>query len=703
MMKTACYIVLYGVLALVSCKRTSSEKGEERHRYTNRLVDESSPYLLQHAHNPVNWYPWGEEALAKARKENKLIIVSIGYAACHWCHVMEDESFENEEVAKFMNEHFVSIKVDREERPDVDQVYMTAVQLLTGRGGWPLNCIALPDGRPVYGGTYFPRAQWLDLLQRIRDFVRDNPEKAEQQATLLTRGLQADTFTYEAEALSEATERDLDSVFLQWKENIDLTYGGQKGAPKFPLPAGLEFLLNYHHFSGDAEALQAVHTTLEKMAGGGIYDQIGGGFARYAVDAAWKVPHFEKMLYDNAQLVSVYAKAYQQSGKPEYKRVVTETLDFVARELSPEEGGFYSSLDADSEGEEGKFYVWSATEFRETLGEKAGLMATYYNVTEEGNWENGHNILHKTQPDTEMAAAYGMTEAALQAAVLPAKEKLLKKRNKRVRPATDDKILTSWNALMLKGYVDAYRALGDKNYLNRALKNARFILENMKTDDGRLYRSYKESKATVNGFLEDYAFTVSAFIALYQATFDEQWLREAQKLTAYTLTHFYDEKSGLFYYTSDLDPELITRRIEVTDNVMPSANSEMAKNLLALGMYFNNDDYLRRSERMIQAVKKDLVQSGPYYANWAVLLRRLVQEPYEVAIVGKDFEARRKELDQYYLPHVFFSGGKDEGTLELLKNKYVPGQTMIYVCRNKSCKLPVTETAAALKQLADSE
>lgn len=700
-LKIACFLAIVFLLSM-SCNPEKSNAGDKTvaHVYTNELAGESSPYLLQHAHNPVNWYPWGEEALEKAKRENKLILVSIGYAACHWCHVMERESFEDEEVAEFMNANFVAIKVDREERPDVDQVYMNAVQLLTGNGGWPLNCIALPDGRPVYGGTYFPKEQWLNLLKRITTFIKENPDKAEEQAKLLTQGIQTNAIDLSTGTTAVThTLQDLDTVFFNWKKTMDTIRGGALQTQKFPLPASYQFLLNYYHLNKDEEALKAVTLTLDNMADGGIYDQVGGGFARYSTDPYWKVPHFEKMLYDNAQLVSLYAMAYQQTKDPEYKRIAVETLDFVQRELTSEEGGFYSSLDADSEGEEGKFYVWTQNELQNVLGKKATLISDYYSVTAEGNWEDGKNILHRTMPDSAIAAAYDITKSELLKRVSTAKSKLLKARAKRVRPGLDTKTLTSWNALMIRAYADAYRAFNDKRYLNIALKNAEFILSEMKTSAHRLYRNYNNGKATINAFLDDYAFTISAFITLYQLTFDEQWLAEAQQFTQYTLTHFYDEESGMFYYTSDTDPALIARKMEIADNVIPSANSEMAKNLYALGLYFSNDEHIQRSERMLNAVKENALKGGPYYANWDMVMAWFSKPPYEVAIVGNDFKAKRTEFGAYYLPDVFLSGGATTGRLPLLENKLVPGQTTIYVCRNKTCKFPVTETDEALKQM----
>ena len=660
---------------------------ESEHKYTNELIHESSPYLLQHAHNPVNWYPWGVEALAKAKRENKLIIISIGYAACHWCHVMEEESFENEDVARYMNDNFIAIKVDREERPDIDKIYMDAVQLLTGRGGWPLNAIALPDGRPIYGGTYFPKENWLSLLSQLISFVKDNPDKAEEQAAALTNGVRSTEIIKLNTEEPNFSLNDLHSVFSVWEEGIDQINGGQKGAPKFPMPGGYQYLLHYNYLTDSAASLETVHTTLIKMAEGGIYDQIGGGFARYSVDDIWKVPHFEKMLYDNAQLVSLYSKAYQQSGNPLFKTIVEETLESIDRELTSSDGVFYSSLDADSEGEEGKFYVWTREELTAILEDQKEEILDYYNVTSNGNWENGTNILFVSHVDDKPDNLESV------------KARLLEERNKRIRPALDDKVLTSWNSLMIKAYVDAYRVFDNREYLNRALKAAEFILSNVQADDERLHRNYKNGKASINGFLDDYSFLIDSFLSLYQATFDEKWLMEANDLLEYTVTHFYNEENGMFFFTSDLDPELIARKTDVVDNVIYSSNSQMAKNLYMLGHYFYRDDYINKAESMLNNVKDSALRGSLYFANWDILMAWFASEPYEIAILGDDFESVRKELDQHYLPNVFLSGGRIEGNLELLKYKFVEGQTTIYVCQNKICQLPVVSVEEALKQI----
>ena len=698
-------IIVY-LFTLASCGQAQNKKvnmNSTEHKFTNQLINESSPYLLQHAHNPVNWYPWGEEALDKARNENKLIIISIGYAACHWCHVMEHESFENEEVARYMNEHFVAIKVDREERPDIDQVYMNAVQLIAGRGGWPLNCIALPDGRPIYGGTYFTSEQWIDMLTKVSAFVNEHPAKAEQQAVALTEGVQSNELMSLNTEEADFSINDLDKIFSVWKNHLDYTQGGHNGAPKFPLPVGYQFLLHYNYLTQNTVALGAVTLTLDKMADGGIYDQIGGGFARYSVDANWKAPHFEKMLYDNAQLVSLYSSAYQQSKDPYYQLIVEETLEFIQRELSSETGGFYSSLDADSEGEEGKFYVWTQDELQQILGSKASLIIDYYNVKEKGNWEDSQNILFKSANDKKIADKYKITESELSIQVSKAKEILLNERAKRITPGLDDKIITSWNALMLKAYVDAYNVFDNKMYLDIALQNARFINTKIKSPDNRLYRNFKDGKSSINAFLDDYAFTIAAFISLYQSTFDEKWLEDAKLLADYTITHFYDNTSGMFYYTSDIDPKLIARKMEVSDNVIPASNSEMAKNLFVLGTYFYKDDYISMAKKMLNNVKQNALEGGAYYANWDILMSWFASPPYEVAILGNDFEAVRKEFNKNYLPNVFLSGGKNEGKLSLLEGKLLEGKTTIYVCQNKACKLPVTDVKQALEQISERQ
>lgn len=686
-------------LLLFGCKASDSQaqKGN-KHAYTNALVGESSPYLLQHAHNPVNWNPWGENALKQAKEENKMLIISVGYAACHWCHVMEEESFEDTAVARIMNEHFIPIKVDREERPDVDDVYMTACHMATGKNcGWPLNAFALPDGRPVWAGTYFPKKNWMEILNYFIKLRQDEPEKLEEYATQLTEGIQSSeqieihTGTYNFSA------QKLDAIVQAFLGNIDFRLGGRKGSPKFPMPNNYEFLLNYHHRTGNPEALQAVLTTLDMMAMGGIYDHLGGGFSRYSTDDKWIVPHFEKMLYDNSQLVSLYAKAFQQTQNPLYQKVVEETLDFIKRELTDPKGGFYSSLDADSEGEEGKFYVWKKTEIDSILGDESLIFSDYFSVKKNGNWE-GENILYRQEEVGKIAEKHNLEMADLEMLITKGKKKLFKAREKRIRPGLDDKILTAWNALMLKGYTDAYRAFGKTEYLEAAKNNAQFITKNMMQKDGRLNRNYKDGKSVINAFLDDYALTIQAFIGLYEVTFDEVWLEKANKLASYTIDHFRDETTGMFNYTSKDDPPLIARKKELGDNVIPGSNSSIARSLYYLGLYLYNNDYLEISKQMMANMEETITSTDQpnFYSNWCQLYYDLVQAPYEIAIVGENYEKLRKEMMKGFFPNAIFLGGENEGTLELLKGKLQEDETFIYVCQNKVCKLPVQEVEQAI-------
>lgn len=668
----------------------------------NKLANSTSPYLLQHANNPVNWYPWGPEALQKARDENKLILVSIGYSACHWCHVMEHESFEDEAVAGVMNEYFVCIKVDREERPDVDQIYMSAIQLMSGRGGWPLNCICLPDQRPIYGGTYFRKNDWASLLLNLADFYKTKPEEAEDYAVRLTEGIKQ----YESVALVKEqpayTKADMQTILTTWRKYIDPVEGGFGGAPKFPMPNNSLFLMRYAHLMQDEEVANNVKLTLQKMAFGGIYDHIGGGFARYAVDGVWHVPHFEKMLYDNGQLISLYAEAYTWNPDPLYKTIVDEIITFVARELTSPEHGFYSALDADSEGKEGKFYIFTKAEIEEILGDDADVFNIYYHVTEDGNWEEEHsNVFYRREEDAELAKLLGLTVDELVSTVTASRQKVLNARSKRVRPGLDNKILASWNGLMLKGLCEAYRTFNDPQYLELALKNAEFILENL-ISGAKVRRVYKSSLSLGEGwgeasFLDDYANVIDALIALYEVTFNEDWLIQAQKLADYTLAHYYNEEGGIFYYTADNDEMLIARKSEIMDGVIPSSNSVMARNLKKLGLFFDNEGYLEVSAQLLRNIVPHLVKYGTAYSNWCMLLLDEVFGTYEVAITGNDAETMRIEMEQNYIPNKIMLGGKD-GSLPLLAERF-NNQTRIFVCKDKTCGLPAYNIADALKQI----
>ncbi len=670
---------------------------------SNSLIHESSPYLLQHAHNPVNWFPWGDEAWNKAKKENKLVLISIGYSSCHWCHVMERESFEDSITAQLMNDHYVCIKVDREERPDIDQVYMTAVQLMSGSGGWPLNCFALPDGRPIYGGTYFPNHAWKDILIKLYTFYVNEPDKARQYAEELTRGIQQTEVIHVSDEAVQFSKDILDKTVTAWKRHFDQKEGGPNRAPKFPLPNNYEFLLDYAHSTKDTQLSEHVYLTLNKMAYGGIYDQIGGGFARYSVDSIWKVPHFEKMLYDNSQLISLYSKAYRSSGNELYKDVVEQTLEWIEREMTSDEGGFYSALDADSEGEEGKFYTWKTEELQTILGEDFPLFRTYYNVDTKGLWEHGNNILLRHREDKDIADEFSLSVTDLKNKIHDGQNKLLSVRSNRIRPGLDDKQLTSWNALMIKACCDAYVTFGNTTYLQTATRNANLILKKLKRADGGLYHSYKNGKASINGYLEDYSFTIEALLSLYEATFEESWLMEAANFADYTLEHFYDADSGFFWFTSDLDPALIARKKEIHDNVIPASNSSMAKGLYALGIYFENNRYSVIASRMVNSVSKEMEKYGSGYSNWAILLMKYVYPSKEVVIVGEEAEIYRKQIQSLYTINVLYAGCRnDSGKLSLLNNRYIKEETLIYVCQNHTCKLPVKTVPEAMEQISQT-
>jgi uncharacterized protein YyaL (SSP411 family) len=672
-------------------------------KYNNALVNETSPYLLQHAHNPVNWFAWNEETLEKAKREDKLMLISIGYSACHWCHVMEHGCFEDEQVAQIMNDHFICIKVDREERPDIDQVYMMAVQLMTGSGGWPLNCFALPDGRPVYGGTYFPKDKWMNVLLHLADLYLHEKNKMLDYAKQLTEGVKLAELVKINKKQEQFSMDILDQSYANWKPRFDTVDGGPDKAPKFPLPNNYLFLLRYADaIKGSVQAtavLKQLNLTLTKMAYGGIYDQIGGGFSRYSVDHYWKVPHFEKMLYDNAQLVSLYCEAFQSTRNPLYKQIVYETLDFVERELTAPEGCFYSALDADSEGEEGKFYVWTKEALQEILKEKFELFADYYNVNELGLWEDENYILLRNETDEALADKYQLPVQELQEKIATIKKELLIIRNKRIRPGLDDKTLTSWNALMLQAYVDAYIVFDDTHFLEVAEKNATFILKRQLHAGNRLNHTYKNERSTINAYLEDYCFCIEAFIALYEATYNENYLNQAHAWLQYCQLHFQDKKSGMFFFTSDEDRALISRKMELADNVTPASNSSMAKSLFKLGHHLDKPEYIEASRNMLNNVIPEIIGYAEGYSNWAMLLLYLVRPFYELSIVGKSVDEKRRSLSKHYLPNKIFAGSTGESELPLLKDKYVEGKTYVYVCSNNTCNAPVTEISEALQQM----
>jgi uncharacterized protein YyaL (SSP411 family) len=581
---------------------------------------------------------------------------------------------------------------------------MNAVQLMTGKGGWPLNCIALPDGRPVFGGTYFTREEWTKALTELSALYKNNPKKASEYADKLVAGIQKSQLISVNNNEVDFKSLQLSEAVKVWQEQFDFKEGGLVGDTKFPMPNALNFLLRYSIQNNDKSIQKYVETTLTKMANGGIYDPIGGGFSRYSTDSKWHVPHYEKMLYDNAQLVSLYADAYLATKNELYKKTVIETLNFVEKELMAPNGAFYSSLDADSKNksnklEEGAYYVWKKEELQALLKSDFSLFQKYFNVNENGLWEKGNYILFKNQSDKAFALQNKLTLSELDSKVKNWKQVLLTVRNKRPRPHLDDKTLTSWNALMIKGYVSAYRAFKNPHYKQIALKNANFILENQIQKDGSLYHSYKEGKSSIIGFSEDYAAVIDAFIALYQITLDEKWLNKAKQLTDYTMTHFWDKKSNLFYFTSNAATSLITRKMEIADNVIPGSNSILAHNLFLLGHYYSDYTYSKKAQQMLNNVKGEALQSPTEYYNWLNLMLNYTDDYFEVAISGKEAMTKTSQLQSYYLPNILIAGATKESKLPILENRFAEDQTYIYVCVDKACKMPVKEVAVAVSKI----
>ena len=696
------FLLLFTVL-LFSCN-SSKKENLETHKYTNDLINESSPYLLQHAHNPVNWKAWNDESLQQAKEEKKLIVISVGYSACHWCHVMEKESFEDSTVAAVMNKNFISIKVDREERPDVDQIYINAVQLMTGSAGWPLNVITLPDGRPVWGGTYFSKSDWTNALEKMQTLYKENPQKLYEYADKLEEGIKSMDLIEVNSTEINFKNFAIDSIVSNWKENFDYKFGGNNRSPKFMMPNNFEFLLRYATQANDQELSDYVLLTLDKIAYGGVYDHIGGGFARYSTDIKWHVPHFEKMLYDNAQLVSLYSHAYSVTKNPHYKEVVNETLEFIAREMTNDEGAFYSSLDADSETEEGEleegtYYIYTKEELKSQLIDDYELFAEYYNVNSFGKWENDHYVLIRNKSEDEIITNFSITLEELQQKKQLWKETLFAYRNKRAKPRLDDKSLTSWNGLMIKGYVDAYKVFQQKEYLDAALKNANFILDKQLQDSGALLHNYKDGKSSINGYLEDYSAIIDAFIGLYEVTLDEKWINNAKNLADYTFINFFDKEKSMFYFTSKEDKELVTRTFEYRDNVIPASNSMMAKNLSILAHHYDENNFSNTAKQMLHNIKLDISAYPNGYSNWLDLMLNYQHKYFELVVVGENAIEKISEINKEYLPQVMIAGSTTDKKSPLLELRYIEGETMIYVCVNNACKLPVTSTSDALKLL----
>ena len=669
----------------------------------NELNLETSPYLLQHANNPVHWKAWNPKSLAAAKENNKLIIISIGYSACHWCHVMEHESFEDATVAQIMNAHFIAIKVDREERPDVDAVYMKAVQIMTGSGGWPLNLVTLPDGRPVWGGTYFKKEEWIQTLEQLQEFYQSHPEKMIDYAEKLHQGIQATGLIQNEEPETEVNQNILKLLVEKWKKSFDLEFGGMARAPKFMMPNNYQFLLRYGYQKQDEKVLDFVNLTLTKMAHGGLFDTIDGGFSRYSVDMKWHIPHFEKMLYDNGQLVSLYSEAYKLTKNPLYKEVIEKTLRFVERELMNSEGGFYSALDADSlnsdnDLQEGAFYAWKIPELKVILKKDFDLFCQVFNCNAFGIWEDEKYVLIQNQTLDSIAAQNKIPVSELRTKKIFWENLLYNEREKRSKPRLDDKCLTSWNAIMLKGNVDAYKALGIQKYLDIAQQNACFIIKNLWSSEGNLFHNYKNGKTTINGYMEDYCFVIAAFISLYEATLNEKWLQDSKQLADYSLKHFYDDKKSYFAFTSNLDEALITSHYEIEDNVIPASNSVMAKNLFQLSIYFNNSYYEKISHQMLMAVLPRIDHPSAF-SNWMDLALNYSEQNKELAVCGEDALAHCAKINSQYIPNVILAGTQKESTLPFLNSRYHDQETLFYLCKNKTCLMPNTDYQQIINDL----
>jgi uncharacterized protein YyaL (SSP411 family) len=678
----------------------------------NRLTRETSPYLLQHKDNPVDWYPWGEEALEKARAEDKPVLLSVGYSACHWCHVMERESFEDEATAALMNEHFVNIKVDREERPDVDSIYMSAVQAMTRHGGWPMTVFMTPDGAPFYGGTYFPPVpsrgmpSFQQVLLSLADAYTNRREEVLKSAENVREFLRESTTA--SIPKSEVSEGLLTHAANALVGQIDNRFGGFDGAPKFPQAMNLEVLLRHHKRTGDRATLSGVELTCRQMANGGIYDQLGGGFARYSVDEYWLVPHFEKMLYDNALLARLYLEAYEATGDGFYKRIAEETLGYVMRDMTDPEGGFYSAEDADSEGEEGKFYVWTPEEIERVLEpEDAKLAERFWDVTERGNFE-GKNILNVPRPPEAVAAEFGISTEELWRRIEAIRERLFAEREKRVRPGRDEKVLAAWNGLMLRAFALAASVTGREEYRRVAEKNASFLLEKL-VADARLRRSYKDGQARFNGYLEDYACVADGLLTLYEATFERRWLMEAASLADAILELFWEEAEGAFYDTAVDHEELVTRPRDVYDNATPSGSSVAVDVLLKLSVLLDREDYQERAETVLENLSGGIAQIPGAFGRLLSALDFYLSTPYEVAIIGDREAPGTKALLETvyssYLPNKVVAG-RSEGDEEAMR--LVPlladrpmrgGEATAYVCINHACQSPTTEPVELARQL----
>ncbi len=660
----------------------------------NKLIYETSPYLLQHAHNPVDWLPWGEEAFERAKREDKLVLVSIGYSSCHWCHVMERESFENAEVAQLMNSSYICIKVDREERPDVDQVYMSAVQLITGSGGWPLNCFVLPDKSPVFGGTYFQQAHWIEILTGLNITWKAERDKVVKAAKELSEGVAATEIIKEKVVSCGFSLKDMKLVAEPWRRKFDREFGGWGNAPKFPMPPALDFLLDYAWLTEDSDIKQHLFFTLKALSEGGIYDHLGGGFFRYSVDKEWNIPHFEKMLYDNAQLAAVYAKASVYFDCADFARVATETINFTLREFRNENGGFYSSIDADSDGEEGCYYTWSIEELTTVAQADFALLQQVFTLKPSSSIDGKIVLALNRGFHSEILNAEDS------ARLVNLKARLLLVRSSRTKPALDIKQIASWNGLMVRALSVVARLLHDSNMLRLAEETAQFIEGNLYSKKGNLSRCLTTNRLLELAFLDDYAFVADGYIALYEATLDESWLIKAKELVDKTLSNFYDSAGGMFFYTSKNQATIVARKMELTDGVMPSAASSLGHSLYTLGQYFFEENYDKISKQMVSNLKSQLSGAGPYTSNWSRLFLRHYFEPVVVVARGDNFKMVASQISDFFFPLLVFAGNNKQSLIPVVDTKVVNSKEDIFLCAGNVCSKPVSSVQDIIQALA---
>lgn len=690
-------LLIIATILVVSCKssnKNSTISGK------NHLSNENSEYLLQHASNPVDWYPWSEQALQKAKDENKLIIVSIGYSSCHWCHVMEQESFSDTAVSNFMNRHFINIKVDREERPDIDNIYMSDCQRGNpGACGWPLNAVTNSEGKTVWITTYLSKADWLKAIKSLQAAYEENPNEIEKMTRNFHNG--EEMFSPLGNAAPEFTSSKITGYINTIIPSLDMINGGKKSDFKFPLPSLLESMLEIGIKQNQKNYIEYVETTLQKIYKGGIRDHIEGGYARYSTDPNWKVPHFEKMLYDNAQLVSVYAMAYQYNKNPIYLNAINETLNFIDKNMTSPDKGFYASIDADSEHEEGKYYAWTLDEIKKAINDpkELNIYTEYYGITQNGNWEHGKNVISQSGDISKILKTNNITATDLQSIITKSNQLLLTAKANRIKPRLDKKIICSWTAMMTKAYSDAYLSTQEPKFKETAISSGNFILSKLLADSNTLKRTFSNDKNN-GAFLDDYAFTIQAFIKLYEISFDEKWLNNARSLSDNALKLFENSNSSLLYYNIKNELSHSARKIELEDNVIPSSNSVMCDNLYKLGLFLDKEEYKQKSINMLHQIETDRISRDPsFYPNWIRIMHSRSFPTYELAIVGPDCEKLKLELSQHFISNKILLGGINEGTLSLLKDKLQEGSTTIYVCKNKVCKLPVTSVDQAIKLL----